>query len=308
MFSRSQENAFCSVSAAEVIYITKRNSIKNGSITVEASFVFPIFFFAVVMFLYFFQFMKVYLEVQRALLQTASFCSQYAYFTEEFQKGEENESNEEKESLAYTGDFSEFAEGIFDLELVNWKFHSCMKKNILNSSCVDTVTGFSLIRSEFLEQGTKIDLLVDYKVKFPVPVFCNISFDVVQEAKTKAFLGKSMQEKASDAEQEDTIVYIAETGSVYHKTNQCTYLKPSIRQVEMTDLKTLRNQNGAIYTFCDSCCNEKELYTAVYVTTWGLSYHSRVSCSGLKRTIREETLEEAEKQGYRACSKCAKEV
>ena len=108
------------------------------------------------------------------------------------------------------------------------------------------------------------------------------------------------QGKDEDAE----IVYITETGTVYHLSRDCTYLNPSIREISFRDLDGVRNSGGHKYSLCDSCCKTVEQYGQGYITTWGDAFHSRLDCSGLKRTIREEKLQEAEEQGYHACSKC----
>lgn len=287
----------------------QRLHISHGSVTVEAAFAFPIFFFAVMLFLYFFQFLLVRTEVQKALFQTASFCSQYAYFTAEFRNNTDTR-NVKKESIAYQGDFSEFSEGLLDMALVKLKFQSCLEKKILKNSCLDNVGGISLLQSELMVNERDIDIIAVYRVRFPLPFFQKFSFRVTQQAKTKAFLGKSMhgeEDKNSGEEDNEEIVYITETGKVYHCSMECAYLNPSVREVSMEELENIRNQNGSIYAFCDSCCEKKKQYALVYITTWGLSYHSRLSCPGLKRTIREEKITEARKQGYHACSKCGRE-
>lgn len=101
--------------------------------------------------------------------------------------------------------------------------------------------------------------------------------------------------------QEDTYVYIAETGTVYHRNRGCSYLNPSIRRVEAWELETLRNKSGGVYYVCPLCesYGAGEIY---YVTDYGTGFHTSVSCSGLKRTIYEVKLSEAGSRG--ACSKC----
>lgn len=284
--------------------------IRQGSVTVEAAFVFPVFFFALMVFLYFFQFMLIRAEVQKALFQTASFCSQYVYFTEKCLDKKAELEDSRKDSIAYQGTLSEFSEGILDMALVNVKFQSCLNKKLLKNPClVFQTAGISLLQSELMEKGADIDIIAAYRLKFPLPFFEKISFPVTQQAKTKAFLGKSMQgDTKAEPEMETTeeMVYITELGTVYHCSRECTYLKPSIRQAGMEELKYIRNENGGIYISCDSCCKKKTEYKSVYITTWGKAYHSSLDCSGLKRTIREENRNKAENEGYRACSKCGR--
>lgn len=102
-------------------------------------------------------------------------------------------------------------------------------------------------------------------------------------------------------EQGEAYVYITETGTVYHRNRGCSYLNPSIQQVQAWELAHLRNRGGAIYDSCPLC----EAYRAgetYYVTDYGTAYHTSIACSGLKRTIYEVKLSEVGGRG--ACSRC----
>ena len=89
-------------------------------------------------------------------------------------------------------------------------------------------------------------------------------------------------------------------GTVYHKSLKCTHLRLSVEQTTVTQAEARRNRYGAKYYAC-SCC-KSGVGAAVYITDTGNRYHARLSCSGLKRTIREIPLSEAWKR--KACSKC----
>lgn len=176
----------------------KKQKKERASITVEAAFVFPIFFFAVLVFLSFFQLMLIQAEVQRAIFDTASFSSQYVYFSEQFLKNRENkesmESNQsmQKESYGYQGTLLEFSEGLLNKALVKTKFLSFVDKRFLNHSCIKNgAAKISFSSSKFLENGNDIDIIAIYKVKLPNP-FMKLSYTIIQQVKTKAFLGKSM--------------------------------------------------------------------------------------------------------------------
>lgn len=102
-------------------------------------------------------------------------------------------------------------------------------------------------------------------------------------------------------EQDDTYVYISETGTVYHRNRGCSYLNPSIQQVQARELENLRNKGGAVYYSCPLCDGHGEEGT-YYVTDYGTGYHTNITCSGLKRTIYQVKLSEVGGKG--ACSKC----
>ena len=281
--------------------------VREGSITAEAALAFPIFFFFFVILLGFFQIMLLRMEVQNAVFDTASFVSQYSYFEERFFEG----GDTEKESFAYEGKISEFTEGILDNALIKAKFGSLVNKKLINHSfIVNGMSGISFGKSSIREEGNDIEITAEYKIKFPCPFFELPAFLIVQKAKTKAYLGKSMQVqgegsgKNSETAEDAVMVYVTKTGRVYHKEKDCTYLKPSIRQILFSDLESERNQNGGRYTACEYCCRGTAKYQNVYVAAWGTGYHSRLDCSRLKRTIMEISLNDAEEQGYRTCSKC----
>lgn len=99
----------------------------------------------------------------------------------------------------------------------------------------------------------------------------------------------------------ETYVYITETGTVYHRNRGCSYLNPSIKQVQAQELEKLRNKGGAIYYACP-LCDGFETAGSCYITDYGTSYHTNIGCSGLKRTIYEVKLSEVGGRG--ACSKC----
>lgn len=105
-----------------------------------------------------------------------------------------------------------------------------------------------------------------------------------------------------DVEGEGEIyVYITETGTVYHRNRGCSYLNPSIRSVNVGNLDSARNNGGAVYYACPLCKDMAE-WENCYVTDYGTSYHTSITCSGLKRTIYGVKLSEV--GGRSACSKC----
>lgn len=97
-------------------------------------------------------------------------------------------------------------------------------------------------------------------------------------------------------------VYIAETGTVYHRSGDCTYLELSVRSAGRGELSSLRNKAGGNYYQCEICNGYGG--SICYITDYGSRYHSNPVCSGLKRTVFRILLKEAATQGKHACSKC----
>lgn len=102
--------------------------------------------------------------------------------------------------------------------------------------------------------------------------------------------------------EKEIYVYITKTGSKYHLSDTCSYLKVQVKAVDVKWLEDGRNKWGAKYYPC-SKCKPGESGT-VYVSEDGRNYHSYGDCSALKRTIYIIPMSEAE--DYSACSKCGK--
>lgn len=106
--------------------------------------------------------------------------------------------------------------------------------------------------------------------------------------------------EGEDTEQE--YVYITQNGTVYHRSRDCTYLRPSVRSVSSESLSGLRSSDGSKYYSCERCMKGAQTPQTVYLTTYGNRYHSSKNCSSLNRWVMKISLEEA---GARTpCSKC----
>ena len=125
------------------------------------------------------------------------------------------------------------------------------------------------------------------------------SLSVYQQLCTNAYEGKSM---IPEKEENGEYVYLAENGTVYHKSSACVYLNPAISQVLFQEIDKKRNRSLGKYTRCKRCGKRKANPVYVYITVYGDSWHTIKSCSGLKRTIRRVPLSEI--GNLPACSKC----
>lgn len=108
------------------------------------------------------------------------------------------------------------------------------------------------------------------------------------------------QEWGSSKEAE-IYVYVTDTGSKYHLSHNCTYLRVKVQMVDYEAIDFLRNQSGGKYYACSKCRPPKG--GAVYITSDGSSFHGYADCSALKRTVYMIPLKET--TGYTPCSKCS---
>lgn len=249
----------------------KRVSL-SASVTVEASLVVPLYVFAFTVFCYVLLLLNFQVKVDKALYNTARTIAKYAY----------------------THDAGSVVDAVAAGALV---VHEVGTDNIRNMGIVGGSAGFHFLFSDF-EDGI-VDLVVQYNVKFPFSIIGSVYLPCTQRARTRAFIGIT---PGMDGEGKEAYVYVTQTGKVYHKSLECTYLKLSIREVAALDVNGLRNQNGERYSACEICTKEGELLETAYVTDFGNRYHASVNCSGLKRGIIKIKIEDA--AGYRPCSRC----
>lgn len=143
-----------------------------------------------------------------------------------------------------------------------------------------------------------VRLSVSYDIQLPVHVFGKKSISVVQSAVARRWNGADSSNGA------DAVwVYITPYGTVYHRTLGCPYLDLSVWSVPTVSVKELRNKNGGKYYACARCQakNALEMHS-VYVTDYGVLYHSSMNCRALKRTVYRVRLDQA--GGRRQCQKC----
>lgn len=171
----------------------------------------------------------------------------------------------------------------------------------LDASLICGGSGGIRCEKSYYVPGTGImELTAEYEAKIPIPFFQIPLLKYKETMRMKAWTGYV---KSLDLDMENhEIVYITETGIVYHKDYHCTYLEPSVQMVTVEALDTLRNNGGGIYHPCERCRWQQGKGGVCYITDYGDRYHTTASCSGLKRSVYAVTLSEAKGKG--ACSKC----
>ncbi len=101
--------------------------------------------------------------------------------------------------------------------------------------------------------------------------------------------------------QVEQMVYMTGSGSVYHRSLDCTYINLSVNCVSSNQISALRNAYGEEYTACAACSRGQKPAGSVYITEKGSHYHNQETCSGLKRSVR--LVKESEAGGH-VCSRC----
>lgn len=259
---------------------------RRGSMTLEAAFALPFFLFAVLNILFAVNIIGTQSRIGAALHQVGNQMAFAGYAYENTVGGA-------------------LPEGISGVALSSGyaraQVISGVGSRYLSDSCVKGgAGGLSFAGSSVMEEGDIIDLQVSYRVKPFVELMSFDGFRISQRYYAKAWTGYDASDTVCDMTGEDPMVFITETGTVYHLNRDCTYLNPTVEAVSLEAVKNQRNASGAKYAPCGLCGAFPE--GEVYITHYGSSYHSQLNCPGLKRTIYTVPLSEVGGRGR--CSKC----
>ena len=249
----------------------------EGSLTVEAAVIIPLFATFFSFLLFYFRIMNVQLVVQEAL--------------EEIGRGL---------SVLSVKELEEPDEEIDYLVLAKGRLYFALKEEeVILRYVKGGALGVSLLMSDF-EQDS-ILLRANYVMRFPITFFGNQDFWMSQAAYYRKWTGWKGIEDESVL---DGLVYITKYGEVYHVRRSCPYLALTIRKIMWKQLETERNKGGERYRECELCCDKTDFMDHVYITDYGDKYHYTITCGGLKRIIYQKRFSEV--GGMPACGKCAK--
>lgn len=289
----------------------KRIKLKvPASLTIEAALVLPVFIYFILAFLYFIQILNLQEQIQAALTQTGLKISKMAYVYSDFKDAAEAEGFDEtllEEGLEVG--LKELSDAVLDGALVKMLVKRNIDTDRINRGCI--LNGYDGIRfeaSSILPDGKQIDMIARYKIRFPIFLFGLQDMDMIQRIRLRGWNGHSVPARYSIVEEgednDETMVYITETGSVYHFDRSCSHIKLSVEEVYGIPAWQ-RNQNGGKYYPCESCCKNPPPGTVkYYITSYGDRYHISKDCSGIKRTVREVPISEV--QGRAPCSRCGR--
>ena len=244
----------------------------KGSVTVEAAIVIPLFFLAVVALLYMMEVMSIRTSIRNGMQYAARHAAEDCYLVQ---------------MVSPTKLESDIVEAVGSERLE--------RSIIVNGS-----SGISCGGSRMSMFTGILDMEVTYQVKLPIPIFASNPVNMKETMRMKGWNG---YRDAFDIGDDEEIVYVTESGMVYHRDYHCNYLELSIRTVSKDSVGELRNDSQEKYHPCEKCVHGAAA-SQVYLTDYGNRYHNSLSCSGLKRTIYAIPISEAVGKG--ACTKCSK--
>lgn len=253
----------------------------EGSMTVEAAMVLPLFLLFFLALGSAMEMIRLHGKMQFALCDIGNRMSVYGYAL----------TMEEEEGFS-----SEVADIALTYTYVKKEIVDYLGKEYLEASpLVKGVDGLRFGESEIWNGGELFELLVTYEVA---------PFGEMAGVKGFRMANRYYGRFWNGYEIPTDVVYVTEHGEVYHIDAMCTHLFLSVRQVSLQEACQYRNHNGERYTLCEYCENSEQK-NKVYITETGNRFHYKKDCTGLKRTVFEIAKEETD--GYRPCSRCARE-
>jgi hypothetical protein len=244
----------------------------NGSVTIEAAFILPLFFFALICLLSLFEMEAVNLMVRNGLQSVGQEiaykdCSTIVYVS------------------ATTG-----------TDVVQTIGEERLERSWIQNGSAGISCGKSY-RNPITHEYT---FIAEYKIEMP---FSTFGIPPVQQRirlQMKGWNGYQSGGQTDGAGENQEMVYITDDGTVYHRNPDCTYLNLSIHSTTLGAVGNERNRYQETYKACELCGSGAA--GTVYITDTGNRYHSNRNCSGLKRTVHNVSIEEAGERS--ACSRC----
>lgn len=253
----------------------------EGSLTLEASIVLPVYVLAIIVLMFFIQAIQIQMRIQNALTNQTIKIAGYAYY------------------IDVTG-IPDVPENFLEAEYIKSSVINELGEDFFETAYISNgKKGFSLNLSNIMDNGI-IDVAIQYYMNVPYDMFGLGKIPFVARARCRAWTGDG----TSSEEWNTTMVYVTEKGTVYHRERECTYIKSDILSCVFSEISNVRNSSGAIYYPCSLCCvGEIRQGSEIYYTKYGTRYHSLYYCTNLQNNVFAVSLDEA-KEKYRACSKC----
>ena len=260
----------------------------KASMAVEAAIAIPFFLFFIMNILFAFDMLRLHSNLMGAMHQVGNKMAFHGYA---YQQAEEAGITLPKELSSV----------IMSQGYVRNKVITTLGSDYLDHTClVAGTSGLQFLKSSIMQEDI-IDIIATYRVRPFIKVIGFPDFPMENRYYGRAWTGYDVVGGQGGEHKGYPIVYVADTGVVYHITRNCTYLCPSIEMISMGMKEEVRNENGGKYYACERC-GSNGMQPILYITLQGNRYHCSLQCSGLKRTIYAVHLSEVGGKGQ--CSKC----
>lgn len=165
---------------------------------------------------------------------------------------------------------TEFGPAVMSIGLSEGYLRSEIVKTRAGEKITDLVCAFSSITDE------EIHLSVTYKVEPPMKIPGFNGIFLKNSFYSRPYTGYHHDE-TEDSDEDDEIVYITRTGTVYHTVTDCRALKVTVDTVGWSQISVERNNDGAKYYPCEKCAGSGQA-GMVFITPYGNRYHFDRDC------------------------------
>lgn len=308
-----------------------------ASITVEAAFAFPLFFFACMALCYLFVFIKAEYVVQRELYYAAREITGYGAVIEPVmeirddlwgsaENGIYGEDSDRKHIADIVGALTALipdSNGLSIKNLINNAADSLIIGSAVEKRLPREITnlvdggfgGMDYYGSRLFDAEKCLVISCSYKLKLPMGIFPDIRIPVTHKIRFRYYTGTEVKSLLKEVENEDPgtgtepqeeekeeEVLITETGHRYHYTYSCPALNVKPKKIMTESVGLKRNDGGAKYYACEICAKNKPECEECYITPDGDRYHYDAKCPGLKRTIESVPISKVGKRTE--CKRC----
>ena len=253
--------------------ISPKRTPAAGSLTVETALVLPIFMFAMITTIFIAEAVRFSERMTACMGETAQNYAMYAYAYEKV-------AGEPSLATALGG-------RILAVTAAKAQVVDLLGEEYVEASPVESGSGgISFIHSSILDTDEMIDLVACYRIDTPYDFLGIRNFPVTDRIRVRAFTGYDNTRKEKADSNTEEMVFITDTGTVYHRSRGCSHLNFNIFTVNLPDIDKNRNNSGAKYYPCEHCAGGISS-GMVYITDDGNRYHSTLSCPDLTRKIKE---------------------
>lgn len=256
-----------------------KRAVLSASMTLEAAFIIPMFTFFVLTLVYVINLLNFQSRVNTVLYDVLRNATKFEYNLDD--------------SVAKATALAQYY----------------IKLSGINADNMNLVGGVAGVVPYFEDKEDDIiELSANYIAKTPFdfigirPLICRQNISLRKWIGNEDKEGESSRDVSKDTNKK--MVYITDTGSVYHTNRNCTYLVLSISTVDSSSINHMRNDSGGKYYPCERCIRNKATSNTYYVTDWGDRYHINGNCSGLKRGVMTVPIDSI--PGWSQCSRCLK--
>lgn len=274
-----------------------------ASATVEGALVIPIFIYAVFAVMFMMHVIAIRTQVNDALYNSIRKFNRYAYVYESIDSLSEKDKESVLKTLKQKEDDVDVCKNTIDTAAFITVFISEIGTDFAgNNFVVGGNAGWNFIGTEILNGDSAISVTLKYRIKNPFNIFGTSYISISEQKITDAWLGEKYKKQyEGDDSKCDDIVYITQTGTVYHTHRDCPYIVRNIQSCNISEITGLRNEAGAKYYRCSKCMKDSKTLT-VYYTYYGKRYHSKADCAGLQRNVIEVNIDKVSDR--KLCSRC----